>query len=143
MRTARAHLATGFLLVAALAMSACVGTREAYREASSPDEYAYVLTEHYSALVKQAADLKEKPSTPARAVLLMQTAELAVRPIILGGNAMGTQGNANTPGLRELASKYQAIHDAQSEAELQRAIDAAVLRIADFVRAINSAEASP
>lgn len=130
-------LMLAFLLGLAVPMvamvSGCAGTRAAYQEAQSPDEYAFVITEHYAALVKEAADLKERPTTPREAVEAMQRAELAARPLILGGD------RPPSPGLRDLAETYSAVRDAKSEQDLQLAIDRAVLKIADLVRAVKAA----
>jgi len=108
-----------------LSLIGCAGTKAAYQQAQSPDEYAYVMAEHYSSLVRQAADLKERPSTPASAIAAMQRAELAARPLVAP--------------LRPLRDAYIAGRSAQSELELQRAIDAAVLAIADLVRQVQMA----
>ncbi len=122
----------GALLAAALVLpllAGCAGTRQAYQAASSPDEYAYVLAEHYSSLVHEAANLKEKPSTPAEAVRLMQQAELAARPAVLA--------------LRDLSAAYVDAKTAENEAALQAAVNRAVQVIADFVRAVQAARGSP
>lgn len=102
----------------------CTGTA-AYREAENPAELAYVLAEHYAALVKQAADLRQRPTTPANAIAAMQRADQIAKPIILQ--------------LRPLRDAYIATKSAQTEAELQAAADRAVIAIADLVRTINAA----
>lgn len=120
------------LMIAAvlcIGLSACMSTREAYKAADTPDEYAYVLAEHYASLVKEAADLKEKPSTPAEAVSLMQRAELTARPVV------------NT--LRPLRDAYLSAKTPQSEAALQEAINKAVLVIAEMVRTVRGAAGQP
>jgi len=113
------------IVATSLVLAGCVGTRQAYRGASTPDEYAYVLAEHYAALVKEAANLKERPSTPRPAVEAMQKAELAARPVVLQ--------------LKPLRDAYLEARSAETEAELQVAIDRAVLAIADLVRALRAA----
>lgn len=120
------------LMIAAvlcIGLSACTHTREAYKVADTPDEYAYVLAEHYASLVKEAADLKEKPSTPAEAVSLMQRAELTARPVI--------------KSLRSLRTAYLAAKTSASEAELQEEINKAVLLIAEMVRTVRGAAGQP
>jgi hypothetical protein len=120
------------LLIAAvltLGLNACASTREAYKAADSPDEYAYVLREHYASLVHEAADLKEKPTTPREAVEIMQQAELAARPA--------------ADKLRPLRDAFLAGRDAKTQAELQQAINDAVLVIADLVRAVRKAQGEP
>lgn len=107
----------------------CVGTRSAYAEAHSLDQYAFVLTEHYAALLKQAADLRGKPSTPANAIAALQKADSFAAPAV--------------KKLRGLADAYLTTKSAQSESELQAAVNAAVLTLADFVRTIRAAAGSP
>jgi ABC-type oligopeptide transport system substrate-binding subunit len=120
-------LLAGVLL--AVGLSACTHTREAYKTADTPDEYAYVLAEHYASLLNQAADLKEKSTTPREAVEAMQKAELAARPVV--------------DKLRPLRTAYLTAKNAQTQAELQAAINEAVLLIADLVRSVRAAAGDP
>lgn len=128
------------LLVLAVAFAAgCAGTKAAYTEADTLDEYAYVITEHYASLLREAANLKEKPTTPAAAVEAMQRADMALHLVIVGNsNAVPA-----VPGLAELAATYQRLKDAKSEAELQEAVNTAILRIADLQRAVKAARETP
>lgn len=121
------------MMPAVLVSSGCVGTGSAYRAAETPDERAYVIAEHYASLVKEAANLKETRTVPDELIEAMQRAEFAARPLILGSS------DGSTPGLRQLSDAYKSLHDAKSEAELRQAIDLAALRIADLVRAVQSA----
>lgn len=121
-------LAWGFLASIVMAVQGCSGLKTAYQEAESLDEYAYVLAEHYASLVKEAADLKERPGTPQSVIRAMQEADRAAKPVITE--------------LRELRDVYMGVRNAQTEADLQAAIDRAVLKIADLVRAVQSARKS-
>lgn len=107
------------------AMQGCTQARSAYKTADNPAELAYVLTEHYAALVKAAADLAQKPTTPASAIVAMQKADAVAKPVVLR--------------LRPLREAYVTGKTAANEAELQAAIDRGVLALADLVRAINVA----
>ena len=53
-------------------VSGCQHTREAYAVASQSDDRlnntVYVVTEHYAAVVHEAADLREKPGTPQEVI---------------------------------------------------------------------------
>jgi len=109
-------------------VSGCTGTRAAYKEAQSPDEYAFVLAEHYASLVREAADLKARPTTRAELVSAMQAADTAAGPVI--------------DALRPLRDAYLATQSAASEAELQDAVNRAVLAIADLVRSVKAARGS-
>jgi hypothetical protein len=111
--------------LAMIALSGCMHTRDAYRSAETPDEYAYVLAEHYSVLVREAADLAARPSTPDSAVRAMQRADMVARPAVLQ--------------LRHLRDAYLDVRTAETEAELQEAINRAVLLIAELVRAVRGA----
>lgn len=114
------------LCVAAVSFVAgCQHTRDAYNAADEPADYAYVLAEHYSALLHQAVELKRKPTTPRAAVEVMQRVELKATPAV--------------KRLEQLRISYLKVQNAQTEAELQAAIDEAVLLIADMVRAIRDA----
>lgn len=126
---ARPLLLALLLAVAALVaimLPGCAGTQTAYRAAETPDEYAYMLAEHYAALVRQAADLRERSTTPPEAIEAMRRAELAARPLVAP--------------LRPLRDACLAARTAETELELQRAIDAAVLAIADLVRQVQAAQ---
>lgn len=112
-------------LPALLTLAGCQHTREAYNAADEPADYAYVLAEHYSSLLHQAVELKRKPTTPREAVAIMQRVELKATPAV--------------KQLKDLRIAYLKVQDATTEAQLQAAIDDAVLLIADMVRAIRDA----
>lgn len=129
MKHASLLLVFGVIAIYGLMMgyvTGCTHTREAYASAHSLDEYAYVLAEHYSSLVKQAADLKEKPTTPRSAVQAMRQADDVARPAIAK--------------LKVLRDTFVQVRDAQTEADLQNAVDDAVKVIAELVRAVRDAE---
>lgn len=112
-------------LPALLTLAGCQHTREAYQAADTPDEYAYVMTEQYSSLLEEAADLAEKATTPRSAVTAMQAAERQATPAV--------------KRLKELRDAYLAIRSADNEEALQAAIDSTVRLVADLVRAVRSA----
>lgn len=123
------------LLMAAMLLPACTGTRAAYKAAEGLDEYAYVVTEHYAALVKQAADVRQRPGTAQSTINALRAADNAAALVILGN----PRGTPPTPGLQQLVANYKQIRSAKTEAELQAAVDTAILRLADLVRAVKSA----
>lgn len=125
----------GLLFVAASLVGGCSGTLSAYKAAYDPSDYAYVITEHYSALVHEAALLRVKPTTTSAQIAAMQKAELAVRPFVLGSK----DAQAPQPSLRELAAAWNATHNATTQADLQAAIDVAITHLVDLVRAVSSA----
>lgn len=111
----------------------CAGTAAAYKAASSLPDTAYVVEEHYSAVLKEAADLAASPTIDPAVKQAMKDANARVAPIIVGDSAAGR------PGLRELVQKYQAVHNAKSAEELQAALDSAVLELAKLINAVKSA----
>lgn len=120
-------------------VSGCAGTQSAYREARENGlaDIAYVVTEHYAAVLKEAADLRQSPGTPREAIEAMQRADRAVKPIILGDPAR------DFPSLRKLVEKYQAIGDAKTEADLQARINDAIREISNFSKAVKAAKVQP
>lgn len=101
------------------------GTRAAYSQAQNVGEQAYVLAEQYAALVEQAAILKAKPTTPTSVITRMQQADQVAKPLVLR--------------LKTLRDAYAATKNATTEAELQLAVNNAVLAVAELVRAVQSA----
>lgn len=133
----KAVVCIGLLFVAVgapIAMQGCAGTKQAYSEArGNLYDTAYVVAEHYAALVKEAADLREQPGTPQSAIAAMQATDRIVKPIILGDPAR------DLPGLQSLADTYQAVRDAKTEADLQEAINRAVRELSNFSKAVKAA----
>lgn len=133
-------MSLGMALALGGLLAGCSGTKAAYSAAQTRPETvlpdtAYVVAEQYRALLKEAADLKESGRLPADYVATLQKADDVVRPLVIGDSA------ADPPrkGLRQLSEAFQAVRSASTEAELQRAVDAAVLALADFLRAVESA----
>jgi hypothetical protein len=118
-----------FLVAIVGALSAlvvgCAGTKAAYKAADSLPDQAFVVAEHYSALVKEAADLAQNAATPDQVKSTLKAADNVARPLVLG--------------LKPLADAYQATRTAQTEAELQAALNNAVVAVAGFIRAVKAA----
>lgn len=118
-----------YILVLCLALvgaSGCTGTRAAYSSADTIDEYAFVLTEHYAALVNQSANIVESPTTPELSKRVLRQAESRVNEVMVG--------TPEAPGVALLARAYRK--GGADPTKLQEAIDTAIVRLADFVRAI-------
>lgn len=111
-------------------LAACSGTRLAYQTADTPEKYAYVLTEHYASLVSEAAQISMRSSPEVREGL--REAEAAAYLVIVG--------TPEAPGLVRLARLYQETQSAEAATTLQAAIDASILRLADFVNAVKGAK---
>lgn len=129
----RIHIAIAILAVTVLA--SCTGTKAAYQAADSLPNTAFVIAEHYSALLNEAATLKESGRVPANLLDAMRKADDAIRPLIVG------DPSAVPPivGLRDLAASYQAVRDAETEAQLQVAVDNALREIAKFINTVKLA----
>lgn len=128
--------AVAFAALVGVPLAACTGTKAAYTAARTRPETvlpdtAYVVAEQYRAALKEAADLKESGRLPAEYVARLQKADDAVRPLVIG--------DPPHKGLRQLSEAFQAVRTAQTEADLQRAVDDAVLALADFLRAVEAA----
>lgn len=118
-------LAVAALALACLATAGCAGTKAAYDAADTLEERAFVATEHYAAVVKQAADLKDLGVLKGAALTKAQEVEKVAQPVVLS--------------LGDLVAKYNAAHTAETEVALQRALDEAILAIANLVRVVKGA----
>ena len=121
---------TGVLAVAALALACvatagCAGTKAAYDAADTLEERAFVATEHYSAVVRQAADLKDLGVLKGEPLAKAREIEFVAQPIVLS--------------LGDLVAKFNAARSAETEVALQRALDEAILAIASLVRVVKGA----
>lgn len=127
-------MCAGMILVGTIA--GCVSTQAAYKAAplhgEAVSDTAYVIAEHYAAVLKEAANLRESAGVPAPLIVAMQKADAAAKPLIIG--------EPSGVGLRQLAEKYTALHDAKTEAELQAAVNNAVRALADLMRAVDAAK---
>ncbi len=112
-----------------LTVSGCTGTRAAYKAAKSPDAVAYVVAEQYAVSVKQAADLAALPTTPRSAVVAMQSADRTARPLV--------------EKLLPLRNAYLASKSAANEAQLQVAVNSAVVAVADLILSVKRARGAP
>lgn len=127
-----AVLGVAFVLgLGVLGAAGCVGTRDAYKAAGGdPVKTAYVVGEHYAAVVKEAAALKNSGQLTGSALEAVRKADDAVRPLIIGNSATGT------PGLRQLSDAYVAVKSADNLAALDKALTAAVEKLTDLINAL-------
>lgn len=111
-----------FSLTALLVIAGCAGTRQAYHEAASPYQTATVVSEHYYSLVKEAADARAAGRLSGAALAKVQAADRAAKPAVLS--------------LISTMSAFKAVNNAQTEADLQRALDAAIIEVDKFIKAL-------
>lgn len=72
-----------FCTLFAAGVAGCSGTKAAYRAAENLDETAFVVAEHYSAVLTEARILVQKPETTAGTVRAVQRIEAKATPIII------------------------------------------------------------
>jgi hypothetical protein len=118
----RSKLGTAWLLC--MLLVACAGTRTAYQTAATPLETATVVGEHYYALVKEAADLKNAGALTSTALAKVQAADRAAKPVVVE--------------LTRTVEAYQLVKSAQNEAAMQIALNKAVLAVNSFINALRS-----
>jgi len=112
------------LILAALMLSGCAGTRAAYKAADGLEETAFVMNQHFLALVSEANDLTD-------------AGELS------GSALVNTQGivRDSYPLLRMLsdsAKAYESVRNAETEQALTQAIAAAAVELSNLLNAIRS-----
>lgn len=118
-------LAVVALAVGVFGATGCAGTKAAYNAADTLEDRAYVVTEHYSAVVKQAADLKDLGVLKGNALAQAREIETVAQPVVLS--------------LGDLVAKYNAAKSAETEVALQSALDDAVRALAGLVRVVKAA----
>lgn len=126
--------------LAFVVLPGCANTKAAYEAARATEnpvaDTAYVIAEHYAAVVHEAANLAALPTTPASVKETLKAADRAVKPLILGNPSTGA------PGLQTLAATYTAVRSAENQAQLQAAINAAVLELAKLINAVKTARSA-
>lgn len=126
------------LLLSLATLEGCVGTRTAYKAAQDtgdPTVYAYVVGEHYSALLKEAADLKDAGKLTGNALATAQAADRKAKPLIIG------DPSADPPkaGVQQLSETYKATQGTADKAALQKALNDAVKAISEFINSLKGA----
>jgi hypothetical protein len=115
----------------------CVNTQAAYKAAPLHGETlvdtAYVMAEHYDAVLVEANTLKASGRVPAPLLERMRAVDRVARPIFLG------DPSKSQPGILQLRDVYVSAHDAKSEAELQRATNDAAVALANLINAVKAA----
>lgn len=126
----------GVAVVLAL-LNGCVSTQAAYRAAplhgESLVDTAYVMAEHYDAVLIEANSLKDSGRVPAALVERMRAVDRVARPIFLG------DASKSQLGLTQLREVYTATHDAKSEVQLQRAVNDGARALSDLINAVKAA----
>lgn len=116
------------LCLGALGLTGCAGTQQAYKAAEGLEETAFVMNQHYLALTREANRLADAGAIRGSTLTSMQGIVRDSRPL-----------------LRELsaaARAYEAVRNAENEAELTAAISAAAVQLSNLVNAIKQAGGS-
>jgi len=115
------------ILVASSMLAGCTGTRAAYKAADGLDETAKVVSEHYYALVHEANVLKDSGQLAGQELDTAQALVATTAPVILD--------------LASAAQTFETLQTAETEAELQKAINdaaIAVSRLVDLIKAVST-----
>jgi len=123
------HWLVGILavLVASSMLGSCTGTRAAYKAADGLDETAKVVGEHYYALVREANVLKDSGQLSGQELDTAQALVATTAPVILE--------------MASAAQTFEALQTAETEAELQKAINdaaIAVSKLLDIIKAVTA-----
>lgn len=112
-------------VMASLMLSGCTGTKAAYKAAVGAEETAFVLGEHYYALVRQANELAGAGQLVGSSLSRAQDVVRITKPVV--------------DELIRTSLAYAAYTNAATEEDLQRAITDAAIAISRLVDAIKGA----
>ena len=110
------------LLILSALLVGCAGTRAAYQAAEDFEDTAYVMSEHYDALVVEGTRLRDNGTLTGNSLLAAQRIEARARPIILD---MG-----------KAAQAWDAVKSAENQAALELAISNAVKVLHELIDAL-------
>lgn len=112
-------------LLAFSMLGGCAGTKEAYKAAGpDPEKLAFVITHNYYAVLEEAAKMRESGSLAGEELAAVRRANDIVQPLIVK--------------LGPLAQLYSAAKTAENRDALQKAVNEAVLALADFIQALKA-----
>lgn len=128
------------LFAVVLAVVGCTGTRGLYELADTPTQYVKVVLIHHNALGTEVADLRADPtvSQASKAKLLA-----AYRVTVCGPNehveiALCLNGPAQQ--LEAAGRAYEALHNAKTEADMQKALTQLVGLMSTLINLVNGAK---
>lgn len=114
-----------FITLAAMLATACIGTQEAYKAADGLDETAYVVGEHYSALLEQVLAQNAAGRVTGEDWETVQAAIAKTTPAVLA--------------LVDAGEAYRDYQSADTEAALQFALSKAAKAITDLINVFREA----
>lgn len=120
-----AALLLGVSLFGVLSMSGCTHTRAAYSAADTPSDYALVVLEQYDAVLVEANRLKASGRLSVTTLAALRAADLKAQPFI--------------DTIRPLQKAYEASRAPADAAALQKAVNDAIVAVAELIRTVKSA----
>jgi hypothetical protein len=130
-----------FTLVAlVLAITGCTGTRTLYNLPDTPVQYVKVVLIHHNALGTEVADLRADPnvSPASKAKLLAGYRATVCAPSEKVEVALCLNGPAQQ--LEAAGRAYEALHNAKTEADMQKALSQLVGLLSTLINLVNGAK---
>lgn len=109
-------------------LSGCASTADAYQAANGLEQTAYVMNNHFLALIKEANALAESGTLSGTSLAKAQEIVKTARPLLAE--------------LSNIAQTYAAAQTAENEEALKQAIAAAAVQLSSLVNAIRAAGGS-
>ena len=136
------------LLLSMLMLSGCAGTRSAYKAADGLSETAYVVGEHFYALVREANDLDDQGQVSSYQMGKIQDIARETRPTIVELLNTGAAYDAVKSAVEAVEATEARISDAlvdeafEAEANLSEALMDAALAVSRLAMAVKAAGGS-
>ena len=105
-----------------LALIGCAGTKSAYKEATDPYEKAYVILQHYSLMLEQAALMVQNKNVSEAQANALRIVRDQATPVMLQ--------------LRPLAEAWKAAQTPENTQALERSLASANAALARFINAM-------
>lgn len=122
-----------------LSLFACMGTREAYRAADDIEDYAYVLTEHYSAILHEAAMAKQSGRLTGDLLSKVQEKDKELNPIVLALKNVAESYISALAAYEKSRDAKDAVAVQVTRDTLQAEINNIVPLLADLLRLVKQA----
>lgn len=138
------------LILVMLLTVGCQHTRGAYKAAEGLDEYAFVVSEHYDAILGEAAAFVELPDTSDNAKRVIKQVSQAATPLV---RKLRPLSEAYTDAQNAYAQAWAAqnpeeikaaqVKLAKAAAELQKQTTDAVVAVANLIKVLRAVQAVP
>lgn len=108
-----------------LLLQACPGTTSAYRAADTLEETAFVVTEHYYSVLREANRLADE-GAPQEWIEEVAAKERELTPRIIQ--------------LRDYVQAYEDVRSAENEQQLSEALSESVVLVSEFIDLVSEEE---